>query len=140
MKRGAMLVEVVLSIALVAMVFLSVIELYPSSFVAHARARERVFASHLTESLLDHCAALPLDVLLPPPRKFVQWSGASPGPLLAEFEQLPQCNGHRFESLVSVERKDVDAQGHTSLVRVVVLVRWNNHRLERSQWFAQYSR
>jgi len=135
-----MLAELVLSIALVSLVLLTVIELYPASFVAHGKARQRVFASNLAESLLDHCAALPLEALLPAPKVAIQWNSANPGPLAAELAPAPQMDGNAFEAVVAVERKEVDQQNHTLLVRANVIIVWRNQRLERQQWFAHYAR
>jgi len=135
-----MLLELVMGIALFSLVMLTVIELYPTSFVAHGKARQRVFASQLTESLLDRCSGLPLASLLPPPKVFAQWDSNDPGPLAAEFDPPAQMDGTKFEAVVDVHLKEVDPQNRPLLVQVTVTVRWKNQRLERQQWFSQYAR
>ena len=135
-----MLLELVMGISLFSLVMLTVIELYPTSFVAHGRARLRTFASQLTENLLDRCSALPLATLLPPPKVFTQWDSSDPGPLAAEYDPVPQMDGTKFDAVVSVNLKDLDTQGRPLLIQVTVTVRWKDQRLERQQWFSQYAR
>lgn len=144
-RRGSLLAEVVFTIAIVAVVFLTVLELYPSSFLTHARARQEVEAGDRAESILELAESCPLSALLPPgggPRR--DWTPEDPGPLAAELRNQTSLQGIVYRPSVEVTRQEVDPRGRTLLVRVRVEVRWSyqrrQHLVEREQWLSDVVR
>lgn len=142
--RGHLLAELVLSLALLSVVFLALLQLFPASFLTHNRARHQMEANQALENLLEECQRLPVSALLPLGVDEQNYTTTAPGPLGEVLQASLFPSGGKLDLECRVEAQRRDARGNPLLIRVVAEVRWQaegrNFRREREQWLADITR
>lgn len=113
MRRGFTLVETAFSLALIGLVLLFVLNLYPSSLFAQHRAEERLTATRIARSLLDEQLVLPFNDLT-----------------VGLKRDLPvkKLDGIEYRSQLEVDKTSQADEKYLRVVRLTV--RWQSHGKE----------
>lgn len=117
MRRGASLVELVLTISLLAVVFLLILNLVPSVIFGGVEARHRLQAGQIAGELLDTCAARPFTAL-----QLGTYNPTNPGRLAGYLNDVTTDDQVTFHPEVTIS--SVTGLDPKHLKRVRATVRW----------------
>jgi hypothetical protein len=123
MKRGASLVELVLTISLLAIVFLVILNLVPSVIFGGVEARHRLLAGQIAGEILDTCAAGPFSNL-----QIGTYSPSNPGRLAGYLNDVTSEDQVVFRPEVTVAAVSGLQPKHVK--RVLAVVRWKERNKE----------